>query len=161
DPTDYSCYQRGASSEPPFYAFGAARTVVLVDVPKTAPRDDVDGCQLVAWGAHDPRHAPASRPEELLDEIRRDIGAHPGAAIEFDGAWNHPQFLSDYAAAAADGAQRRVDVLRRMCERRPDWDLVVMAMGEAHTAGHHMWHGVDPSSHYADAVTAPVARRAL
>ncbi len=161
DPGDYSSYLRGTAPVAPFYAFGPARTVVSLDVPKAIPSDDVTGKQVVGWGAHDPGHPPASRPSELLEQLRAEVGAHPAAAIEYDGAWQHPRFLARLADATGIGIQRRVSALQRLCATQPDWDLVMVAMCEAHTSGHHMWHGVDERSLYAVAPSAPVARDAL
>jgi predicted AlkP superfamily phosphohydrolase/phosphomutase len=161
DPADYSCYLRGTAPVDPFYAFGPERTVVSLDVPKAKPSDRVTGAQVVGWGAHDPGHPPASRPAGLLGQLRAEVGEHPGSAIEYDGAWQHPRFLATLADASGIGMQRRVTALRRVWRDHPDWDLTMVAMGEAHTAGHHMWHGVDDRSLYAGAPSAPAAHRAL
>jgi predicted AlkP superfamily phosphohydrolase/phosphomutase len=161
DPADYSCYLRGTAPVEPFYAFGSERTVVSLDVPKAMPSDGVVGAQVVGWGAHDPGHPPASRPSGLLAQLRAEIGDHPGVAIEYDGAWQHPRFLTTLAGEARIGMQRRVAALQRMWRDHADWHLTMVAMGEAHTAGHHMWHGVDDRSLYAAAPSGPAARVAL
>lgn len=160
-PSTYDCFLRGTAPVSPFYAFGSERTVIALDVPKTIPSSDVHGCQVIGWGAHDPGHPPAARPPGLLRELTAQVGEHPAVAIEYDGAWHQPDFLSRFASASEIGMERRVAALRRLCGEHPNWDFLITAMSEAHTAGHQMWHGVDDASLYATAPSAPVARRAL
>lgn len=157
DPVDYRCPVVGAAAATPFYALGAQRTVIALDVPHSRPSSQLHGAQVIGWGAHDQQFPRCSRPAGLLAELERAHGRHPGIPIEYDGSWHQSEFLDTFAAALLDGIDRRVDVVRTLLERVPDWDLLVLTMGEAHTAGHHMWHGVDPRSPLRDAPTASQA----
>ena len=160
EPDTYECYLRGTAPVDPFYALGPDRTVIALDVPKSILTDDVHGCQVIGWGAHDGGFPRCSSPRGLLEELEAAVGTHPGVAIEYGGGWHQPEFLARFAAASADGVARRVAALAHLQERYPDWDLLVVAMGEAHTAGHNAWHGVAQSL-LAHAPSAPVARRSL
>jgi predicted AlkP superfamily phosphohydrolase/phosphomutase len=157
DPVAYHCDVVGAARATPFYALGERRRVIALDVPHSRLASDVRGAQVIGWGAHDPQFPRCSNPAELLRELEREHGRHPALPIEYAGAWHQPDFLDEFAAALLDGLERRVGVVRSLVEQVPDWDLMVLAMGEAHTAGHQMWHGADPRS---PLHAAPTAQRA-
>jgi predicted AlkP superfamily phosphohydrolase/phosphomutase len=161
DPIEYRCEVVGAAPVTPFYALGAERRVIALDVPHSRLSSELHGAQVIGWGAHDPQFPRCSRPAGLLAELEREHGQHPGIPIEYMGSWHQPEFLDVFAAALLDGLERRVDVVRALVERVPDWDLLLLAMGEAHTAGHQMWHGVDGHSPLHDAPTAQLASKHL
>jgi predicted AlkP superfamily phosphohydrolase/phosphomutase len=161
DPIEYRCEVVGAAPVKPFYALGAERRVIALDVPHSRLSSELQGAQVIGWGAHDPQFPRCSRPAGLLAELEGEHGHHPGIAIEYAGSWHQPEFLDEFALALLDGLDRRVGVVRSLIERVPDWDLLVLAMGEAHTAGHEMWHGVDSRSPLHDAPTARLASKHL
>ena len=97
----------------------------------------------------------------LLTEIDERFGPHPGFDNDYDGAWYVGQFIDHLAEAQLEGARRRVDIVNWLQEREPDWDLLFTVMSEPHSAGHHMWHGIDPSHPLHKAPTAEQARRRL
>jgi predicted AlkP superfamily phosphohydrolase/phosphomutase len=161
DPVAYHCDVVGAARATPFYALGDRRRVIALDVPHSRLSSAVHGAQVIGWGAHDPQFPRCSSPPELLGELEREHGRHPALPIEYAGAWHQRDFLDEFATALLDGLERRVGVVRSLVEQVPDWELMVLAMGEAHTAGHQMWHGVDPRSPLHDAPTAQVAGKHL
>jgi predicted AlkP superfamily phosphohydrolase/phosphomutase len=161
DPNEYHCDIVGAAPADPFYALGSTRHVIALDVPHSRLSSGVQGAQVFGWGAHDPQFPRCSRPGSLLGELERTHGEHPGIPIEYAGSWHQPEFLDTFAEALIDGIERRVGVVRTLVAQVPDWDLLVLTMGEAHTAGHQMWHGIDPRSPLRDAPTAPVAAKHL
>jgi predicted AlkP superfamily phosphohydrolase/phosphomutase len=161
DPASYQCIVAGAAPEEPFYALGDQRRVIALDVPHSRLSGRVEGAQVIGWGAHDPQHPHCSRPAGLLADLEREHGRHPGFAIEYAGSWNQPRYLTDVASAMVEGAGRRVGVVESLMARVPDWDLAVLAMGEAHETGHQMWHGIDPRSPLHDAPSAPTAAASI
>ena len=70
----YDAYMRGAPDVEPFYAFGADTTVVAFDVPKVIRSPNVDGVQVLGWGAHSPQYPLGSRPDAVLPELLDRFG---------------------------------------------------------------------------------------
>jgi predicted AlkP superfamily phosphohydrolase/phosphomutase len=116
---------------------------------------------VIGWGAHDPEFPRSSRPAGLLAALEREHGVHPGLPIEYAGTWHQADFLASYTDALVEGTSRRVGVVRSLLREVPDWDLLVLTLSEAHTAGHYMWHGVDPGSPVHDAPSASVGASCL
>jgi predicted AlkP superfamily phosphohydrolase/phosphomutase len=157
DPVGYRCVVAGAAAAAPFYALGAQRRVIALDVPHSRLHHDVEGAQVIGWGAHDPQYPRSSRPVGLLAAIEGEHGEHPGIPIEYTGGWNQPRFLDRFAGLLLEGTRRRVAVVNALMAHVPDWDLFVIGIGDAHTAAHHMWHGVDDRSPLHSAPTAVLA----
>jgi len=145
DPASYEATMVGAHHAKPFYALGPKHKVIAFDVPHSVPDEAVHGVQVLAWGAHSAQYPRASEPRGLLRQIDAEFGPHPGFDNDYDGAWYVPEYLEKLADAQQEGASRRVDILGWLTEQHPDWDLLVTVMSESHSAGHHMWHGVDTS----------------
>jgi predicted AlkP superfamily phosphohydrolase/phosphomutase len=161
DPESYHCDVVGAAPAQPFYALGSDFHVIALDVPHSRLAPDLQGAQVIGWGAHDAQFPRCSQPHGLLAALERTHGQHPGIPIEYSGSWHQAEFLGRFVAALLTGIERRVGVVRTLVQQVPDWDLLVLAMGEAHTAGHQMWHGVDPRSPLHDAPTSPIAAKHL
>jgi predicted AlkP superfamily phosphohydrolase/phosphomutase len=161
DPTTYEAYTVGAHPVPPFYAFGPDKKVIAFDVPHSVPSDDVHGVQVMAWGAHSPQYPRASSPQGLLAEIDDTFGPHPGFDNDYDGVWWVPRFLDKLADAQLEGSATRVDIVQWLQQREPDWDFLITVMSEPHSAGHHMWHGIDDGHPLRTSTTAEQARRRL
>ena len=123
---------------PPFYALGDEFRVAVLDIPQTALSADVNGPQVLAWGAHSPQTESHSLPESLLDEIRSKYGDHPALHNDhgywFDGAYLHRVFNQ-----LMTGIERRTDIA---CDwlRDNEWDFFMTVYGEPHSAGHDFWH---------------------
>ncbi len=123
---------------PPFYALGPGCRVAVLDVPKTRIVNEVDGIQLVAWGAHSPGAAQGSRPEGLLRELEQRHGTHP-ALLRDDGEWWDARYMRTLHRNLLTGIRRRTAVVEDILAREA-WDLVLTAFGETHSAGHDFWH---------------------
>ena len=161
DPSTYEAYTIGAHVAPPFYALGPDKKVIAFDVPHSVPSDGVNGVQVMAWGAHSPQYPRASSPRGLLAEIDERFGPHPGFDNDYDGAWYVPRFLDKLADAQLEGSARRVDIIKWLQEAHPDWDFLMTVMSEPHSAGHHLWHGIDETHPLHDSATAELAERRL
>jgi predicted AlkP superfamily phosphohydrolase/phosphomutase len=127
----------------PFYALGPRARVAAFDLPQTRVVPDVNGIQVVAWGAHSPLAPSVSEPLELLGEITSRYGQHP--ALESDEApiYSRPALL-DLRDRLVDGLARRAQVTADLLRREP-WDLFVTMISETHSAGHYLWHLSQPS----------------
>ncbi len=137
----YRVHEIGAydfQQHPPFYALGRDFRVAIFDVPQTALSDQVNGPQVLAWGAHSPQTASVSKPEGLLEEINRRFGEHP-ALHRDDGDWWDERYLRTLHRALLTGIERRVAICRSWL-RQERWDLFLTIFSEPHSAGHDFWH---------------------
>lgn len=156
DPDTYRATAAGALDTAPFWARPGLRSLVF-DVPHTVLRDDVEGTQVTAWGAHSPEYPRASRPAGVLSDLDARVGRHPAFANDSDPGWYSPEYLENLAGALRLGAHRRLDALESLVAAG-EYDLVLATMSETHSGGHHLWHGVDPSHPLAGVPTADLAR---
>lgn len=161
DPETYRVSTMGAHKAKPFYSLGKGRKVIAFDVPHSVPDDDIDGPQVMAWGAHSAQFPRASRPYGLLDSIDEQFGTHPGYNNDYEGAWYVPEFVDKMTEAQIVGARRRVDIVEWLQDQHPDWEFLITVMSEAHSSGHHLWHGVDADHPLAGLPQAAHARDQL
>ncbi|MEM9624559.1 MAG: nucleotide pyrophosphatase, partial [Pseudomonadota bacterium] len=123
---------------PPFYALGKDYRVAAFDIPQSVLSDDVNGPQVLAWGAHSPQTPSHSSPPELLDDIRNKFGEHP--ALHRDhGEWWNADYLKRVHGAMKTGIERRIEICRDWLAQER-WDLFFTIFGEPHSAGHDLWH---------------------
>jgi hypothetical protein len=144
DPRSYQVWQEGTRLRP-FAADLDARTVVF-DAPyfDLGAAPGVNG--IVAWGAHDPGVAQASRPVDLVSELQRKFGAYPAGRWIYGFAWpsaNRSSAMGQHLARAVDVRAEAAHWL--LAERLPDWDLALVAVSEPHSVIEALWHGVDPA----------------
>ncbi len=148
EPEAYRVNDRGAydyAEHPPFYALGDERRVAAVDVPQARLSPDVNGVQVLAWGAHSPQVPSCSSPPELFGELVARHGRHPALNKDHATFWN-PIAVARLRRALRIGIRRRVAICTELLAREP-WDLFVTAFGEGHSAGHHLWHLSDATGH--------------
>jgi predicted AlkP superfamily phosphohydrolase/phosphomutase len=160
DPATYRAREAGAFHAAPFYA-GLGVPVVAVDVPHAVPWPGMPGAQVIAWGAHSPQHGPAGEPAALVEAAVARVGAHPAFDADSQPGWHSGRYQEELVAALAEGARRRADLVVELMRRVPDWRLAVTVFSEPHSAGHHLWHGVDPDHPLADLPGAAAAGRRL
>jgi predicted AlkP superfamily phosphohydrolase/phosphomutase len=157
DPATYRAVAGGAYVGRPFWAQPGVRSLVF-DVPEVGMWPDVVGTQITAWGAHSPEYPRASRPVGLLTELDRRFGPHPAFANDCDPGWHSPEYLDNLTRALSTGAHRRMDAFEWLLARE-EYDFVLVAMSEAHSGGHHLWHAVDTEHPLAALPLADTARR--
>jgi predicted AlkP superfamily phosphohydrolase/phosphomutase len=123
---------------PPFYALGHDYRVAIFDVPQSTLSPDVNGPQVLAWGAHSPQTPSHSAPPELLGQIIAQFGPHPALHRDHGDWWNEA-YLRGLHANLITGIRRRTDIC---CDwlRQERWDLFLTVFGETHSAGHDFWH---------------------
>ena len=126
------------TAHPPFYALGDDYRVAIFDVPQTALSNQVNGPQVLAWGAHSPQTPSHSSPPELLGEILARFGEHP--ALHRDhGDWWDIDYLKLLHERLLTGISRRTDICKDWLQQER-WDLFLTIFGEMHSAGHDFWH---------------------
>jgi predicted AlkP superfamily phosphohydrolase/phosphomutase len=126
----------------PFYALGPGRRVAVFDVPQTRLVDDVDGIQVLGWGAHASHTGSVSVPDSLLAELTARHGEHPTFDNNECALWDRPA-MEAMKRGLETGIARRVQICRELLQRE-HWDLFLTFFGETHTAGHHFWHLSQP-----------------
>lgn len=156
DPRTYRVRQRPTSQQP-FAAQLAARTVVF-DPPYFNLRAAPAVRGLVAWGAHDPGVAAASRPGTLSAEIRQRYGRYPATPWIYGFVWPSAERAQRMARDLREATRLRGEIAQwLLCERLPDWDLGLVVVSEFHSALEALWHGIDashPLHHLPSAVPA-------
>jgi predicted AlkP superfamily phosphohydrolase/phosphomutase len=135
---DYSEYQ-------PFYAVGDDYRVAVFDVPQTTISDQVNGVQVLAWGAHAPMVARGSKPDELLSEIINRYGDHPADTFGHNDRsdWYNPESVAKLKREMEVGLDRRTAITKDLLKQE-DWDLFLTVIGEPHTIQHYFWHLSQP-----------------
>jgi predicted AlkP superfamily phosphohydrolase/phosphomutase len=107
----------------------------VVDLPQVGLAA-LNGIHVTEWGLHDRNFDVASRPPELLEELRSRHGDHPVWSCD-----DHGETEAGYARlfeGLADGVKRKTELLRDLLGRE-EWDLFACSYGEAHCVGHQFW----------------------
>jgi predicted AlkP superfamily phosphohydrolase/phosphomutase len=123
----------------PFYGMGPDYRVAVFDMPQSKLSDDVNGVQVLGWGAHSPRCPSHSNPPELFGEIVAKHGEHPTLRKDDVHSMGDRQAMTWLKNGLETGIARRtaacVDLLGR--ER---WDLFLTYFSEIHSGQHYFWH---------------------
>lgn len=161
DPATYEASEVPAHRLRPFYKQDPALQSIIFDVPHQTIVDGVTGAQVTAWGGTAPGYPRAARPRGLLREIDAEVGPHPGSNNDHPSGWHRSKTMDRVATALIEGTNRRVEVLRWLQNRVPDWELLLAVMSESHSAGEYLWHGVDPDHPYSSTHAAERSRQQL
>ena len=116
----------------------AERRVAVMDQVQTVVVPTFNGVQIFEWGLHDRHFAVNSNPPSLLEELRRRYGDHPVGSCD---RLNRGTLKSQ--EELLEGLLRGIDLKTRLVldvMDREAWDLVAATYGEAHCAGHQLWH---------------------
>ena len=101
------------------------------------------GVQIVDWGSWSWFWDPTIVPASVGRDIRRKFGAYPfedHSRVGVTPVADFAGFRRRLLAAVA----RKTQVVKWLIERE-DWDLFLVVFGEAHPAGHYLWHFDDPT----------------
>ena len=121
----------------PFYALGNDYRVAVFDMPQSTLSADVNGLQVLAWGAHSPQTPSHSQPASLFNELCQTYGEHP-ALHKDHGDWWDSAYLQRLEAALVTGIEKRVAICRDLLHQ-DHWDLFLTIFSETHSAGHDFW----------------------
>ncbi len=140
------------AEHPPFYALGDDYRVAVFDMPHSTLADDVNGLQVLAWGAHAPLTPSHSQPANLLQELIDKHGEHPALHKDFASCQNL-KALKRLAETLKTGISRRSAICQDLLERE-QWDFFLTIFGELHSAGHYLWHTSQPDNPLYEAMKA-------
>lgn len=140
-PSDYSVEEIQAyqfSEYRPFYDLCKERQVAVFDMPQSVLSKQVDGVQVLAWGAHSPMTESHSLPASLLSELTDKHGPHPMLRRDHAPVLNWPA-LKRLQAGLETGIERRASICADLMQQKK-WDFFLTVFGEPHSAGHFFWH---------------------
>jgi predicted AlkP superfamily phosphohydrolase/phosphomutase len=152
DPRDYSTRWFGPDETPPTFwrrLSDQGLRCVLLDPPYVHLDRALNGRMVVDWGGHVPADGRQFRlqthPESLADEVLAAVGPDPAHGRSCD-RWA-PESTGDLRAFAARHYDRiaRKGWLARHLLAGDDWDFALIAFGDLHCLGHHLWHVHDPA----------------
>ena len=135
---------------PPFYARNDCRFVVF-DLPLVGVADGVKGTQLFGWGAEANQISRQSDPPGAIEQIVARHGRHPlydTITRDDDGSerlsYRIPSIydveaLRDVRDKLVAAIRTRTRIISELIAAG-DWDCLICAFGEIHTAGHLLWH---------------------
>jgi len=123
---------------PLFYALGPGYRVAAIDIPQTRLSDDIDGVQILAYGAHSAYAKPSSRPADLLEKLTQRYGPHPAFDRDKARLWRRDS-MEKLANGLKVGAGRRAAITADLI-REQDWNLVIVVFSELHSGGHYLLH---------------------
>jgi len=127
---------------PLFYSLGKEYRVAVFDVPQARLSEQVNGPQVLAWGAHSPQGPSVSQPAELFQQVVDQYGPHPGLHNDYAECLNLEKTLW-VRDLLLTGVKRRIDACRDLVKQEA-WDLFLTVFGEAHGAGHNLWQLSQP-----------------
>ena len=119
----------------------AGRRIAAIEVPGAELHADINGVEILNWGAQAPNLNPLSGRPDYLDELNVRFGEHPLA----DWYEKKPGDAAGWAELAKDfskGVDARTALGKWLLEREA-WDFFIMVYPEAHTIGHVAYHLVD------------------
>ena len=128
--------------QPPFWRYldEVGRKCIVFDPFACYRLEGFKGVQIQEYGTWTWFSDPCSTPSGLLREIERRFGRYP--APEHTKLVHVPADLNGYRDQLVAGARLKSRIAQALM-REHDWDLAFVSFGEAHAAGHYLWHTGD------------------
>ena len=127
---------------PPFYTAARGRRIAVFDLPQTRIAPELDGIQVLGWGAHSAQTPRTSVPQSLLAELTARYGEHPTWDKDYCALWDE-HAMAWMKDGLETGIKRRAEICRDLLQRER-WDLFITYFGETHSAGHFFYHLSQP-----------------
>ena len=143
---------------PPFWSWfeGPDEKAVVIDVPKMPPLTDINGVQVVEWGATDHYKTYMTVPDDLAESLLQTFGKHPLLRTL------RPPHDAAACLRLKERLIRGVFMKHQLHEaflERYQPRVLVSVFGETHPAGHHFWRFLEPT--HPDYCWHPEASQAL
>src|SRR5262249_20374950 len=122
----------------PFWAAlsRSGRRCAVVDVPHTAPVQELNGVQLCGWGNHDGDHVFKTWPTALASDLVERFGRYPANTCDSYASRDAlPEMQRDLLAAI----ERKSELAEFLLDQEA-WDLFMVTFSESHCVGHDCWH---------------------
>lgn len=138
-------YEQATPRRPAFWTHlsHAGKRAAVFDVPMSVLDPEINGMQIVDWGAIETWARFECTPPELRGRIRSEWGEHP---LRYRGddlrrtAAEHRVLLDQLCR----GTQLRAEMATRYLNEG-GWDFFIQVFSEPHCAGHNAWHLHDPT----------------
>ncbi len=126
-------------AQPPFWQAldAAGRRCVVFDAFMDYPLHGYGGRQILEYGTWTWFGAPGSTPRGLLGDLKRRFGPYP--APEHADLVQVPDDPRKFRDQLVAGAALKARITRALMQEQ-DWDFLFVTFGEAHGAGHYLWH---------------------
>ena len=151
----YRCLTGEQLKREPFWSHlsRAGRRVTVLDIPLSGLTENLNGVQLVEWGAHDAQYGFKTWPPPLAREIEARFGRHP--LREICNADRNTQGFAEFRDQLLYGIKVKTQITRHFLHQS-DWNFFAQVFSESHCVGHQCWHIHDPSHPRHDAAQASV-----
>ena len=115
----------------------AGRKVTVLDIPLAGLTVNLNGVQLVEWGAHDAQYGFVTWPPSLAREVETRFGRHPlrGICNEDRDTEGYVKFRDDLVR----GIETKTALTRHFL-RQTECDFFAQVFTESHCVGHQCWH---------------------
>jgi len=126
----------------PFWAWfnGDAEKAVVIDVPKIAPLPEMNGLQVVEWGAFDHYWQYSTSTTEEAKVLINEFGKHP--LLEDSSGPRNASDCLRYKKLLIQGVKMKHRLNMGLLEKYQP-RILVSVFGETHPAGHYFWRFQD------------------
>jgi predicted AlkP superfamily phosphohydrolase/phosphomutase len=131
----------------------AGRSVTVLDIPLSGLTPNLNGVQLVEWGAHDAQYGFTTWPPALARDVEARFGRHPLRTI--CNADRDTQAFVEFRDALVSAIATKARMTRHFL-RTTQWDFFAQVFSESHCVGHQCWHIHDPAHPRHDVAQARV-----
>ncbi|MGH7801124.1 MAG: alkaline phosphatase family protein [Thermodesulfobacteriota bacterium] len=121
------------------------KRIAVIDVPQTYPLKELNGVQIVGWGAEYPAWKRSSWPPKLIGEIITRFGTHPlGDEYRLSIKPETDREYNDLYKKLISGAEKKGAISTYLLKQQP-WDFFLTIFPETHWATHLLWQFLDES----------------
>ena len=117
--------------------------VAILDMPLSGISKELNGIQMVEWGAHDGIYGFHAWPSQLQQDVLARFGSHPLTRSCDSFGWTQQEFPT-FRDLLVQGAQKKAK-LTNYYLNQGGWDFFAQVFSESHCVGHQCWHLHDPS----------------
>jgi predicted AlkP superfamily phosphohydrolase/phosphomutase len=119
------------------------KRAIVMDAFLTCPLQDFNGVQIVDWGSWSWFWDPTVLPASVDKDIRKKFGSYPFEDHSRVGVTPVTDF-SGFRSRLLAAVTKKTRVVKWLLESE-EWDFFLVVFGEAHPAGHYLWHFHDTS----------------
>ena len=134
----------------------AGRKVAILDVPLTSLSHNLNGIQLLEYGAHDAHSGFLTWPNSLAADVKKRFGPPCSHPIRGNcDAKRDPAGVAAFRDALINGIARKTELTKYFLHQ-DDWDFFAQVFTESHCIGHQCWHIHDSTHQWHDAEMAKI-----
>jgi predicted AlkP superfamily phosphohydrolase/phosphomutase len=134
----------------------AGRKVAILDVPLTSLSQNLNGIQLVEYGAHDAHSGFLTWPHSLATDVEKRFGPPCSHPIRGDcDAKRDPDGVAAFRNTLIERIARKTELTKYFLHK-DEWDFFAQVFTESHCIGHQCWHLHDSTHQWHDAKIANI-----